>query len=78
MKGRDPKMFDDDGSEVNPNLIRKPSLCTTCQKDGNPAEEPLCQLNRPDQAEEDDFQCDAYLPHGAPPESEQDDDVIHF
>ena len=56
------RFYDDDGTEIDPNLIRKPSLCSTCAKDDDPSEEPLCTLNRFDQQDEEDFRCDAYVP----------------
>ncbi len=37
--------FDDDGEKLNPNLISKPDLCTTCRKDEVEDEEILCNLN---------------------------------
>ena len=52
--------YDDDGNELNPDLIDKPSLCVTCKKDGDPAEEILCNLNRLDQVDEEGFKCFAY------------------
>jgi hypothetical protein len=52
----------DDGTGINPNFIAKPSLCTSCAKDDDPDEEPLCTLNRFDQRDEEDFQCEAYVP----------------
>ena len=52
--------FDDDGEKLNPNLISKPDLCTTCRKDENEDEEILCNLNRLDQAGEKEFICYAY------------------
>ena len=27
------RFFDDDGTEINPDLIAKPSLCASCEKD---------------------------------------------
>ena len=45
MEGR-MRYFDDDGNEVNPNLIAKPSLCVSCAKDDDPEEVVLCALNR--------------------------------
>ncbi|MCP4265632.1 MAG: hypothetical protein GY777_08670 [Candidatus Brocadiaceae bacterium] len=33
------KYFDDDGNEINPDLISKPSLCVSCVKDEGPEEE---------------------------------------
>lgn len=55
------RFFDDDGREVNPDLIPKPSLCASYAKDDDPAAEPLCALNRLDQKDEDDFKCGAYV-----------------
>lgn len=56
------KFFDDDGNELNPDLIAKPSLCTSCAKDDDPGQEMLCALNRLDQQGEDEFLCGAYTP----------------
>jgi len=33
--------FRDDGTEINPDPIVKPSLCVTCRKDDDPREEIL-------------------------------------
>ena len=55
------RFYDDDGTEVNPDLIAKPSLCTSCAKDGDLSEDPLCALNRLDQQGEEEFRCDAYV-----------------
>jgi SET domain-containing protein len=60
-QGNIPKFFNDDGTEVNPDLIPKPSLCITCRKEGLPGEEILCDLNRMSQQEEE-FKCGAYEP----------------
>jgi len=57
-----PHFFDDDGTELNPDLIPKPSLCVSCAKDGDPGEATLCHLNRLDQQGEPEFRCDAYEP----------------
>ena len=58
-----PKFYDDDGTEVNPDLIPKPSLCITCKKDESSGKENiLCDLNRADQKGEDEFICGAYEP----------------
>lgn len=54
--------FDDEGLEVNPDLIPKPSLCTLCRKDSDPAEEMFCAFTRLDQEGEADFSCDAFEP----------------
>jgi len=29
-----PQYFDDDGNQINPDLIGKPDLCVSCRKDG--------------------------------------------
>ena len=60
MNDNIPKFFNDDGTEVNPDLIPKPDLCISCKKDGLPDEEILCSLNRMDQQGEDEFICGAY------------------
>lgn len=53
------KYFKDNGTEFNPNLTPKPSLCTTCKKDDNLKYEIPCNLTRADQ-NEDIFICFAY------------------
>lgn len=53
-------IFDDDGYEIIPELIKKPSLCLMCAKDDNPEEEMLCNLIRHDQAGEKEFKCHAF------------------
>jgi len=62
MADKKGRYFDDEGNELNPNLVAKPSLCLSCAKDDDPAQEILCNLNRLDQAGEEEFQCDAYEP----------------
>jgi hypothetical protein len=52
--------FDDDGYEINMDLVPKPSLCLTCQNDDNPDEEVLCNLTRADQKDSTNFECFAY------------------
>ena len=52
--------FDDDGYEINTDLIKKPSLCLTCAKDDDPNEEMLCNMNRYDQKDDKEFICFAY------------------
>jgi len=52
--------YNDDGEKLNPNLISKPDLCTTCRKDEDEGEEILCNLNRLDQTGEKEFVCYAY------------------
>jgi len=58
-----PKYFDDDGTEISPDLILKPDLCITCKKNGLSGEEEiLCNLTRAEQQGQDEFVCDAYEP----------------
>ncbi|MFC1652775.1 hypothetical protein ACFL3F_03625 [Planctomycetota bacterium] len=55
------KFYDDDGTEINADLIPKPDLCITCVKDGvSGKEEMLCTLTRADQQGESEFFCDGY------------------
>lgn len=54
------KFFDDGGTELNPDLIAKPSLCVSCKKDGDRTQEIVCNLNRLDQEGEEEFHCEAY------------------
>ncbi|MGR3177971.1 MAG: hypothetical protein ACUZ8E_07930 [Candidatus Anammoxibacter sp.] len=56
----DLKYFDDDGTELNPNFINKPDLCTTCKNDDDLNEETKCNLTRLDQSGENEFICHAY------------------
>jgi hypothetical protein len=55
-------MFDDDGFEIIPDSIKKPSLCLTCVKNVDPdwEEELFCNLTRNDQALEKEFKCYEY------------------
>lgn len=55
-------LFDDDGYEIKPELIKKPSLCLTCRKniDSDFEEQILCNLNRNDQRDSKTFKCGAY------------------
>ena len=53
-------LFDDDGYEINSNLIEKPSLCLTCIHNDDPNEELLCTMTRFDQMDEEEFKCNAY------------------
>ena len=55
------KFYDDDGTEINPNLIPKRPLCLTCAKVDDPSEEVLCTLTRMDQQGEAEFICHAFL-----------------
>ena len=52
--------FDDDGYEINSDLIQKPSLCITCINNDNPKEEMLCDMTGYDQKEDNEFKCFAY------------------
>ncbi len=52
--------FDDDGTEINPNLIPTPELCLVCKKHNDPKEEILCTLNIIDQRNDDEFKCFAF------------------
>ena len=56
-------IFDDEETEINPNLISKPDLCITCKKNELSGEEEiLCNLTREDQQGQSEFVCDAYEP----------------
>jgi len=55
-----PEFFDDDGTPLNPDLVPMPSLCTVCRHRDDPRQEPMCHLNRLDQAGEEDFICGAF------------------
>ncbi len=52
--------YNDDGTEMNPNLFPKPQLCLSCKKKDDENEEILCNLTRLDQQGETDFKCYAY------------------
>jgi hypothetical protein len=52
--------FDDEGYEINTDLIKKPGLCITCVHDTDPDEEILCQMTRHDQRKDPGFKCFAY------------------
>lgn len=55
--------FNDDGTEINPDLVPKPGLCLTCKKDNaGGKEEILCTLTRNDQTGGKVFECGAYEP----------------
>lgn len=53
--------FDDDGFEINTELIKKPSLCLTCANNDDPNEELLCNMTRYDQKDSNEFKCFAYI-----------------
>jgi hypothetical protein len=52
--------FDDDGTEINPDLIPKPDLCLICKKQDDSKEEIFCSLNRIDQRNDNEFKCFAF------------------
>ncbi len=54
--------YDDDGNKINPDLVKKPSLCLLCKKDeiDDPMEHILCTMNRLDQRDEQEFKCGAF------------------
>ena len=56
--------FDDDGNEINPDLIPKPGLCLLCKLNdiNDPEENVLCNLTRVDQKDEPEFICHKYDP----------------
>jgi len=54
------RFFDDDGNEINPELIIKPGLCLLCKKDDDPSEYIFCTLTRADQQADSEFRCGAY------------------
>ncbi len=58
--------YDDDGNELNPNLISKPSLCVGCINDDleDDEENILCNLTRLDQCNEKEFVCYGFMPKG--------------
>lgn len=55
-------IFDDDGYEINRELIKMQSLCLTCIKNNSEDFEDniLCDLNRSDQAGSNTFECHDY------------------
>ena len=53
-------LFDDNGKEINPDLMPKPDLCLICKKQDNTEEEILCALNRIDQRNDNEFKCFAF------------------
>ncbi len=52
MEAHPLRFFDDDGTEITPDLIPKPGLCLSCAKEDDPSEEPFCILTRFDQKDE--------------------------
>ena len=63
MENNKPKYFDDDGTEINSDLVPKPDLCVSCKRDGKSGEEEiLCNLTRADQQGEEEFRCEVHEP----------------
>ena len=56
------KLYDDDGTEINANVVPKPPLCSMCANDTDPGQEMFCTMNRLDQQDEPEFECDAFRP----------------
>jgi hypothetical protein len=56
--------FDDDGNELNPDLVPKPALCVACRNDeaDDEMEVVLCNLTRLDQEVGREFVCHAFVP----------------
>ena len=56
--------YDDDGSELNPNLMAKPALCVVCANNDveDEMERVRCNLTRLDQQGSEAFVCHAYTP----------------
>ncbi len=52
--------FNDDGYEINTDLIKKPGLCMICVNDNDPNEELFCSMTRYDQRNDKEFKCFAY------------------
>lgn len=53
-------IFDDDGYEINTELINKPGLCILCLNNDDPSQKLLCDLTRYDQKESNEFICFAF------------------
>jgi hypothetical protein len=53
-------IFDDDGNKIDMSNVRIPLLCNICRKMDDIYEKPLCDLNRYDQRNEEDFKCGAF------------------
>jgi len=53
--------YNDNGIEINPDEIKKPSLCIICKKDSSSDEEILFTLTRLDQRNDEEFICDSGL-----------------
>ncbi len=55
-------IFTDEGYEIDPNTIKKPSLCLTCVRDNSQdwEDDVLCNMNRYDQRNSRKFKCGTY------------------
>ncbi len=62
MKNGDYGFYDDDGTEIDPELVPKPTLCLLCENDDDPYQEILCTLTRLDQRDDTEFHCFAFKP----------------
>lgn len=60
--------YDDDGNELFPELLPRPTLCLTCRRNERTdfMEDVLCNLNRLDQRDEPEFFCGAWKPARPP------------
>lgn len=52
--------FDDDGYELNIDLIKTPAMCLICKNNEDPNQEIMCNLNRLGQTEGEEFICVAF------------------
>jgi hypothetical protein len=52
--------FNDDGTRLDPELIVKPGLCTTCIHDEDESQYVLCTLTRFDNEDDKEFICYSY------------------
>lgn len=54
--------YDDDGNQIHPENLPKPGLCIICKKNtcDDSEEEMLCNLNRLDQRNDEEFICGAF------------------
>jgi hypothetical protein len=57
---REFNFFSDDGTPLDPELLIKPGLCTTCVNDDDESQYVLCTLTRFDQVDEKEFRCCSY------------------
>ncbi len=58
-----PQYYDDNDNKVDPDIIPKPDLCVTCEKDSIPGmQQIVCNITRVGQYGNREFICDAYEP----------------